>query len=688
MIQRLKKKERKSNGVLAVSQANAVNARDRESHAKKGVVTANKKKRYDQDLGIKFWKRLWKMLSIAVPSWQCETARLFTVQFLFLVLRALLTVRLTQLNVQLLTDAISRASWSKWARWLVNFVGWMAIGMSTNSALHFVENCLRIAIRKQLTVHAHTLYMHNNFYYNANVMQNIGTSSSNSGGKVSTSSTISLDNLDQRITSDIYEFCYEIVGLYGHSFKPLLEFVLSLSAAMSDIGPKRPLAMFGWFFVIGGIISVSSPRIGRVVAQKQAMEGEFRRVHSRLIAHAEEIAFLRGSDAEKALLNQRFDDMVTIIGGHNLKYLWKKMFDEFLKFQAPLVGGIAVHVPFLLRPSLDAASRITQFRSTETIMLKSGSAFGETMLLHKRFQRVSGFTRRIAELFEALEASSSSSQSNNGSSAAARAAAEKALETRIVGNHVEFINITIAAPEPSGAFSMNDDKEEEDRDTATVHIPSSSRRLLVRNLNLSIPKGTNVMVTGPNGCGKTSLFRVLAGLWPAESGTVIAPSTNVMWLPQRPYLVLGNLRDQVTYPLQFQDNQEDALSMGGTGRVISDEEDEKIIQCLRLAGLDRFVDQERGLELKHHEWDTVLSGGERQRLGFARLFYGQPEYAVLDESTSALNPEIEKELYTEITRRTTVTVISIAHRMALAQYHHVRLTIVGDGTGDWNVEKL
>ena len=65
---------------------------------------------------------------------------------------------------------------------------------------------------------------------------------------------------------------------------------------------------------------------------------------------------------------------------------------------------------------------------------------------------------------------------------------------------------------------------------------------------------------------------------------------------------------------------------------------------LRLAGLARFVDQDKGLELKHHEWNTVLSGGERQRLGFARLFYGQPEYAVLDESTSALNPEIEKEL--------------------------------------------
>ena len=210
------------------------------------------------------------MLQIAVPNWHCEQARLLTVQFSFLVLRALLTVRLTQINVQLLTEAISRASWNKWARWLVNFIGWMGIGMGTNSALHFVENCLRVSLRKQLTMQAHKLYMQNNFFYNANVMQSVGGPSSSS----SSSSVVSLDNLDQRITSDIYEFCYEIVGLYGHSFKPLLEFVLSLSAAMHDIGPKRPLAMFGWFFIVGGVISVSSPRIGRVVAQKQAIEGE------------------------------------------------------------------------------------------------------------------------------------------------------------------------------------------------------------------------------------------------------------------------------------------------------------------------------------------------------------------------------------------------------------------------------
>ena len=238
VVQKLKKKQLKLKAALSKVHRAAAASQANQPLSKR--LKKKKKKKVADDLGIKFWQRLWKMLKICVPSWKCETARLLIVQFLFLVLRALLTVRLTQINVQLLTEAISRASWNKWARWLMNFVGWMGIGMSTNSALHFVEHCLRVAIRKQLTMKAHQLYMQNNFFYNANVMQSIGGGNSGGGnGGSSSSSVVSLDNLDQRITSDIYEFCFEIVGLYGHSFKPLLEFLLSLSAAMHDIG-KAP----------------------------------------------------------------------------------------------------------------------------------------------------------------------------------------------------------------------------------------------------------------------------------------------------------------------------------------------------------------------------------------------------------------------------------------------------------------
>ena len=90
---------------------------------------------------------------------------------------------------------------------------------------------------------------------------------------------------------------------------------------------------------------------------------------------------------------------------------------------------------------------------------------------------------------------------------------------------IEFEDLSVSAPEPDG-----------------------SQRLLLKNLKLSVRKGSNVLVTGPNGAGKTSMFRVLAGLWPATTGAVRAPKGDVMWLPQKPYLVMGTLRDQVPLP--------------------------------------------------------------------------------------------------------------------------------------------
>ena len=157
---------------------------------------------------------------------------------------------------------------------------------------------------------------------------------------------------------------------------------------------------------------------------------------------------------------------------------------------------------------------------------------------------------------------------------------EDAAETPIV-----FDNVTVGAPEPDG-----------------------SQRVLVKNLTLSISPGKNLLITGPNGCGKTSLLRVLAGLWEPMTGSVTRPTgaSSIMWLPQRPYLLQGSLRDQVVYP---QDPR--------TAKV----DDARVKECLIMAGLSKFVDGSMnvGLNTRHLEWNDVLSGGERQRIGFARL---------------------------------------------------------------------
>ena len=144
------------------------------------------------------------------------------------------------------------------------------------------------------------------------------------------------------------------------------------------------------------------------------------------------------------------------------------------------------------------------------------------------------------------------------------------------------------------------------------------------------------------------------------TGSVTRPTgaSSIMWLPQRPYLLQGSLRDQVVYP---QDPR--------TAKV----DDARVKECLIMAGLSKFVDGSMnvGLNTRHLEWNDVLSGGERQRIGFARLYYHAPKFAILDEATSAINPDEESKLYERLFD-TRTTVVSIAHRLELRKIPHAR----------------
>ena len=244
---------------------------------------------------------------------------------------------------------------------------------------------------------------------------------------------------------------------------------------------------------------------------------------------------------------------------------------------------------------------------------------------------------------------------------------------------ISFNGVSVGAPEPSGGY-----------------------RLLVKRVSMAVTRGSHLLITGPNGCGKTSLLRVLAGLWAPMEGSVRVPSPDdyphgkvMMWLPQRPYLLQGSLRDQVVYPNRAAaDGEAGARGANRTDGITAavraaraEEEDEKIKECLRAAGLGKFVDGEipcMGLSTRHLEWNDVLSGGERQRIGFARLLYHNPPFAILDEATSAINPDEEHLLYERVIAQGT-TVVSIAHRLELRRFHKRELKLKGDGTGGWEL---
>jgi len=191
--------------------------------------------------------------------------------------------------------------------------------------------------------------------------------------------------------------------------------------------------------------------------------------------------------------------------------------------------------------------------------------------------------------------------------------------------------------------------------------PPGASAPILRDLSLSVGETDRLLVVGPSGCGKTSLLRMISGLWSPSRGDVERPPTGeLLFIPQRPYMLLGSLREQLCYPTEESRFSDDQL------RHVLDE--------VNLGSLsERYPD----LDVKQ-DWPRILSLGEQQRLAFGRLLLNAPRFVVLDEATSALDVATEEHLYA-LLRQRELSVISIGHRPTLKQFHDSVLELTGDG---------